>query len=100
MKDDEWSIEVKGRLAFENYLRAEDVVYLIQCSSNFRTGKGNPKKSIMPRKRGRHTTVDKVRVFLKIVEDIDSHSDEQFDITNLGKMMKEKLIINKALYFI
>ena len=97
MKDDEWSIEVKGRLAFENYLRAEDVVYLIQCSSNFRTGKGNPKKSIMPRKRGRHTTVDKVS-FSKSLN--ISILTQMSSLTNLGKMMEEKLIINKALYFI
>ena len=30
----------------------------------------------MPRKCGRDTTVDKGRVFLKIVEHIDSHSDK------------------------
>ena len=45
-KDDEWAIEVKGRLTFENDLRAGDAVYHILCSSNFRTGKGDPKKSI------------------------------------------------------
>ena len=43
------------RYAFVNDLRAEDAVYHIQCSSNFCTDKGNPKKSVMPRKRGRHT---------------------------------------------
>ena len=36
----------------------EDAVYHRQCSSNFQTGKGNPKKSVMPRKCGRNTTVD------------------------------------------
>ena len=82
-KDDEWSIELKGRYA------CEDAVYHIQCSSNFRTGKGNPKKSVMLRKCGKDTTVYKERVFLEIIEHIDSHSDKQFDITILEKMMED-----------
>ena len=67
----------------------EDAVYHIQCSSNFRTGKGNPKKSVMLRKCGKDTTVYKERVFLEIIEHIDSHSDKQFDITILEKMMED-----------
>ena len=50
----------------------------------------------MPRKRGRYTTADKKRVFLEIVEHIDSHPDEHFDITIQGKMMDEKLSGNNA----
>ena len=73
IKDDEWSIEVKGRYACVNDLRTEDAVYHIQCSSHFQIGKGNPKKRAMPRKRGRDTTAEKERVFLEIVEHIDSH---------------------------
>ena len=77
----------------------EDAVHHIQCSSNFQTGKGNPKK-IMSRKCGRDTTIDKERVFLEFIEHIDSHSDKQFDITVLGKMMEEKLSGNNLLYLI
>ena len=44
----------------------------------------------MWRKCGRDKTVDKESVFLKIVEHINSDSDEQFHITILGKMMEEK----------
>ena len=99
-KDDEWSTEGKGRYACVNNLRAEDVVYYVHYSSNFQTGKGNPKKSFMPRKRGGDTTVDKERVFLKIIEHIDSYSDEQFDISILEKMMEEKLSGNNVLYLI
>ena len=54
----------------------------------------------MPRECGRQTTVDKERVFLEIIEHIDSHSDEQFDITILGKMMEEKSSGNNVLYLI
>ena len=56
-----------------NDLRTEDAVYHIQCSSHFQIGKGNPKKSTMPRKLRRNATVEKERVFLEIVEHIDSH---------------------------
>ena len=76
----------------------EDAVYHRQCSSNFQTGKGNPKKSVMPRKCGWNTTVDNESVFLEIVEPIDSHSDQKFDITILVKMMEEKLNGNNVLY--
>ena len=40
------------------------------------------------------------RVFLKIIEHINSHSDEQFDFTIWGKMMGEKLSGNNVLYLI
>ena len=59
----------------------------MQCISNFQTGKVNPEKSLMPRNCGKDTTVYKERAFVEIVEHIDSHSDKQFDITILGKMM-------------
>ena len=78
----------------------EDAVYHVQCSSNFQTGEGNPNKMGIPKKKWRDTTVDKERVFLQIVKHIDSHSDEQFDITILGKMMEETLSGNNVLYLI
>ena len=67
----------------------EDAVYHIQCGSNFRTDQGNPKKSVMSKKRGGDTTTDKERVFLEIAEHIDSHSGGQFDITILEKIMEK-----------
>ena len=69
-------------------------MYHILCSSNFRTGKGDPKKSI------KTYNCNKETVFLEIVEHIESHSDEQFDIATLGKMMEEKLSGNNVLYLI
>ena len=81
-------------------LASEGPVYDIQRSSNFQTGKGNPKKSVMSRNCGRDTTADKERVFLEIVEQIDSHSDKLFDITILEKMMEEKLGGNNVLQMI
>ena len=75
-------------------------MYHVQCSSNFQTGKCNPEKIIMPRKCERDATVDKKRVILEIVEHIESHADKQFDITILGKMMKDKLSGDNVLYLI
>ena len=72
----------------------------IQSSLNWRTGKGNSKKSIMPKKHERHktadpvdtrrrvSTADKETVFLAIAEHIESHSDEQFDTASLPKLME------------
>ena len=58
-----------------------------------------PKKIVMLRKCGRDTTVDKENMFFEIVEYIDCHSDEQFDILNLRKMMEENLRDNKCFIF-
>ena len=74
-------------------LVCEDAVYHIQCGSNFRTDQGNPKKSVMSKKRGRDTTTDKERVFLEIAEHIDSHSGGQFDITILEKIMEKNWVV-------
>ena len=55
---------------------------------------------VIQRKSLRHTTAGKETVFFEIVEHIESHSDEQFDIETLGKMMEEKLSSNNVLYLI
>ena len=34
-QNDEWSLEVKGRLEFNNDLRAEDPIYHGDCNSRF-----------------------------------------------------------------
>ena len=54
----------------------------------------------MSRKCGRDTTIHKESVLLEFIEHVDSHSDEQFDITILGKTMEEKLSGNNLSYFI
>ena len=45
-------------------------------------------------------TADKEIVFLEIVEYIEFHSDEQFDITTLVKMIEKELSKKKVLYFV
>ena len=91
---------MSGPMTLKALCLCEDAVYHIHCSSGFQTGKDNPKKSILSRKCGRDTTIGKERAFLKIVEHIDSHSDEQFDITILGRMIEEKLSGNNVLCLI
>ena len=54
----------------------------------------------MPKKRGRLATADKEIVFLEIVEYIEFHSDEQFDITTLVKMIEKELSKKKVLYLV
>ena len=44
-RNDQWALEVKGRIAFVNDLHSEDAVYHQACSANFRTGKGILKPS-------------------------------------------------------
>ena len=53
-QNDEWSLEVKGRLEFVNDLRAEDAIYHGDCNSRFRSGKRKPGVDITNsfRKRG------------------------------------------------
>jgi hypothetical protein len=37
MRDDEWALDVRGRLEFVQDLHAADALYHQQCSVNFRT---------------------------------------------------------------
>lgn len=42
MRDDEWALDVRGRLEFVQDLHAADALYHQQCSVNFRTLKQIP----------------------------------------------------------
>ena len=66
-RKDNWSIAIKGRLAFVNDLRAEDSLYHIRCNSYFRTGKSNrmSQENSSERKRGRPADGEKEDVFLE-----------------------------------
>ena len=56
-QNDEWSLEVKGRLEFVNDIRAEDAIYHADYNSHFRSGKRKPRVDTAnsSRKRGRAT---------------------------------------------
>ena len=45
----------------------------------------------MPKQRGRPATADKETIFLEIVEYIECNSDDRFVVTDLSRMMEEKL---------
>ena len=89
-QNDLWATEVNGRLAFVNDLRAFDAIYHIQCNSNFRTGKSNPKK-IVGKKLGRPKDCDKETAFIEVTEYITENADEQFTLNSLVKMMDAKV---------
>ena len=92
-RKDDWSIAVKGRLAFVNDLRAEDSLYHIRCNSYFWTGKSNPmsQENSSERKRGRPADGEKEDVFLEITNYLAKYVDHEFTLSEVAEMMKQKL---------
>ena len=94
-QNDEWSLEVKGRLDFVNDLRAEDAIYHGDCNTRFRAGRSN--KALVSdvvtssRKRGRPTIKEREEVFEEIAEYLFQNDDEQITIGELVDMMKDKV---------
>ena len=74
-RKDDWSIEVKGRLAVVNDLRAEDSLYHVRCNSYFRTGKSNPMSQDSQRKRGRPADSEKEVAFLEVADYLSKQED-------------------------
>ena len=92
-QNDEWSLEVKGRLEFANDLRAEYAIYHGDCNNRFRSGKRKPGVDIAnsSRKCGRPTINEREEAFEEIVEYLCQNDDEQFTISKLNDMTKEKV---------
>ena len=69
-QNDEWSLEVKGRLEFNNDLRAEDPIYHGDCNSRFWSGKRKPgvDTANSSPKRGRPTINEREKAFEKMLE--------------------------------
>ena len=88
----DWSTEVKGRYACVKTQCTIDSVVQI-----FRLVKVIQRKALCRENVG-EIQLQTTKVFLEIVEQIDSHSDQKFDITILVKMMEEKLSGNNVLY--
>ena len=92
-QNDEWSLEVKGRLEFVNDLRAEDAIYPGDCNSRFRSGKRKPGVDIANSSqkvgRPRPTINEREEAFEEIVE---------YLISKLNSMMKEK--VSGKTYFV
>ena len=92
-RNDKWAVEVQSRIQSVNDLPAADAVYHQTCSTNFRTGKLCPLKfadeeAVKRPNLGRPPGSD--GSFMKIVEYIKEHDDEQVTISKLVEIMKEK----------
>ena len=92
-RDDEWAVEVRGRIKYVNDLHAADALYHQTCSVNFRTGKTvpqlfSPVASKKGQKRGR--PVSNTESFANIIDYLKKHEDEQVTIFHLVDKMKEE----------
>jgi hypothetical protein len=92
MHDDEWALDVRGRLEFVQDLHAADALYHQQCSVNFRTLKQIPVVFSPPSKKakmqaGRKSTL--TESFLFAADYLQQNEDEQITVTDLVKKMSE-----------
>ena len=80
-QNDEWSLEVKGRLEFVNDFRVDDAIYHGDCISCFRSGKRKPgvDTANLSHKCERPTINEREGAFEEIVE---------YLISKLNDMMK------------
>ena len=92
-RNNDWSMDVKGRLETINDLRAEEAVYHKTCNSNFRTGKAIPKSfrttniETVPQKRGRQSDMTQEAAFLEIAKYLNENNEGQITLTDLANMM-------------
>ncbi|CAG2201846.1 unnamed protein product [Mytilus edulis] len=92
-RDDEWAVEVRGRLECVGDLHAADALYHQTCSVNFRTSKKIP-KAFSPDSKGKENNYQGRPAaygeqFLKIVDYLKQHEDEQITIAELVNKMNE-----------
>jgi 5'-3' exonuclease len=90
-RNDEWAIEVRGRIEFARDLHAADAIYHSTCSGNFRSGKNVPEvfstcKENASSSRGRPNTSHKL--FLRVTKYLEENDDEQTTIKDLVDYMK------------
>ena len=96
-RNDQWALEVKGRIAFVNDLHSEDAVYHQVCSANFRTGKGVPQmyhrstQSEPSSKRGRPSDVNREVAFMFVANYLKDNDDEQITVNDLLSLMQNHL---------
>ncbi|VDH88715.1 protection of telomeres protein 1 [Mytilus galloprovincialis] len=93
-RDDEWAVEVRGRLECVGDLHAADALYHQTCSVNFRTSKKIP-KAFSPDSKGKENNYQGRPAaygeqFLKIVDYLKQHEDEQITIAELVNKMNEE----------
>ncbi|CAC5403501.1 unnamed protein product [Mytilus coruscus] len=92
-RDDEWAAEVHGRLECISDLHAADALYHQTCSVNFRTSKKVPTEFSPDTKAKENnyqgTPAAYGEQFLKIVDYLKEHEDEQITIAELVNKMNE-----------
>ena len=93
--NDEWALEVKGRLEFVNDLCTEDALYHGLCDLRFRNGREKPFSSEQTpdtsRKRGRKVDEEREEVLLEIIEYLRQNDEDQITISELNEMMAAKI---------
>ena len=94
-RNDGWAETVLGRIECVNDLHAADAMYHQVCSVNFRTGFQIPEQFIDDEcqatkrpKKGRPNDSLKADAFLKVVDYLESHDDEQTTVNELIEKMK------------
>ena len=87
--DDEWAIEVQGRLESINDLRSEQAIYHKSCDTKFRMGRPKAPKtdSSYRKKRGRPIDMNKESAFTEITNYLEQNDDEQTTLSELANMM-------------
>ncbi|CAC5372627.1 unnamed protein product [Mytilus coruscus] len=98
-REDEWALEVRGRLEFVQDLHAADALYHQTCSVNFRTLKQTPLAFSPPAKKaktqaGRKSSLSES--FLFAAKYLQQNEDEQITVTDLVKKMSEHCGIDDA----
>ncbi|VDI06570.1 Hypothetical predicted protein [Mytilus galloprovincialis] len=98
-REDEWALEVRGRLAFVQDLHAADALYHQTCSVNFRTLKQTPLAFSPPAKKaktqaGRKSSLSES--FLFAAKYLQQNEDEQITVADLVTKMSEHCGIDDA----
>ena len=89
--EDEWAVEVKGRVASILCLRAEEAVYHLNCNTRFRNKKRNPKSTVIGEKRGRPPDLTREAAFIEVANYLKENDEEQLTLSDLQAMMANML---------
>ena len=95
-RSDEWGNEVIGRINFYSDLHAKDHIYHQQCSLNFCTGNGKPKKKTLENKKrkvssGRPVDALREETFRQMCDYFEENDDEQQNIAFLREKCRDFL---------
>lgn len=95
--NDDWSLQVRGRVEYLNDLHAMDTIYHQSCSTNFRTMKSIPQQyasiveTTKPAKVGRPSNKDQESAFSAVCDYLEKNDDE---ITIPELVLKMKSCLN------